>query len=234
MRYDPRGPIPEWEEQDRPREKLIKRGTAALTDAELLAILISSGTRKLSALDVARQILKRYGSLGALARAGVQELMAHEGIGPAKAITLVAAFELGRRKGMEFGEEVKITASSVAANYLTPRLVDLDHEVGYLLFLNQNNVIKAEKLISQGGASATIIDPKIVFREALNHLATGIIIAHNHPSGNLKPSRADIVLTHKLYAGGKLLDIAVLDHLIISRKGYFSFADEGMMEAPAK
>ena len=230
MRYDDRGSIKEWAQEDRPREKLIQRGQAALTDAELIAILLSSGSQELSAIDLARQILDRFGSLQQLARAGVKELTQFKGMGPAKATSLVAAFELARRKEMDIIPEARVVSSQAAAAYLMPRMIDLDHEVCYLLLLNRNNVIIAEKMISQGGVSATIMDPKMIFREALNHLATAMIIAHNHPSGNLKPSNADIAVTHKLVEGGQLLDIAVLDHLIISRKGFFSFADEGMLK----
>lgn len=229
MRYEDRGSIKEWAQEDRPREKLIQRGKSALTDAELVAILLGSGSRKLSAIDLARQILDRFGGLQQLARADVNALTQFDGMGPAKAISLIAAFELARRKEMDTIAEVRVNSSQSSAAYLMPRMVDLDHEVCYVLLLNRNNVIIAEKMISQGGVSSTIMDPKMIFREAINHLATAVIVAHNHPSGNLQPSHADITITHRLVAGGQMLDIAVLDHLIISRKGFFSFADEDMM-----
>lgn len=223
-------PITQWALEDRPREKMLKRGIDALTDAELIAILLGSGTQEMSAIDLGRKVLTEVGTLGQLARSSVAELTRIKGIGPAKAITLVTAFELGRRKGIAPDQILRITSAESAANHLIPKLSDQSQEVFYVLFLNRNNEVKAEKPIFRGGVSATVIDPKIVFREAINQLASAIIIAHNHPSGNLSPSQADIQITRKLVQGGKFFDIKVLDHLIISHRGYFSFADEGMMD----
>lgn len=222
-------PIKDWALEDRPREKLLQRGLESLTDAELLAILISTGTRELSAIDLARSILCETGGLQQLARANVAELIRIKGIGKAKAISLIAAFELGRRKSRDQVIAPKVTHSEAVANYLLPRLSDLNQEVFYVLFLNRNNEIIAEKQIFRGGVAATIIDPRIVFREAIHHLASAIILSHNHPSGNLTPSQADIDITRKLRDGGKVFDIQILDHIIISHRGYYSFADEGMM-----
>ncbi len=222
-------PITQWAVEDRPREKLMKRGIDALTDAELIAILLGSGTREQSAIDLGRQLCEEAGTLGKLARWTQQDYCRIKGIGPAKAIALLAAFELGRRKGSSWEEKIRITNSEVVASYLINKIGDLNQEVFYVVFLNRNNEIQAEKSIFKGGVSATIIDPKIVFREAINQLASALIIAHNHPSGNLKPSQADIAITRKLVGAGKLFDINVLDHLIISPQGYFSMADEGMM-----
>jgi len=223
-------PIKEWSVEDRPREKLMTRGIASLTDAELIALLLASGTRHLSAIDVARTILEEVGGLKQLARCGVAELMKHKGIGKAKAISLVAAFELGRRKQYIVEENVKVTSAEIVANYLIPKLGDLDQEVFYVLFLNRNNVIKAENSFFRGGVSATVIDPKLIFREAVHHLASSLIIAHNHPSGNLTPSRADIEITRKLIACGRIFDMMVLDHVIVSHQGYYSFADHDLMK----
>jgi DNA repair protein RadC len=220
-------PIREWALEDRPREKLLHRGIDSLTDAELIALLLSTGTRELSAIGLARLVLSETGGLRGLASSGVEALMKIRGIGRAKAITLVAGFELGRRKSREVSESPRITSAEVAAAYLIPRLSDFQQEVFHILFLNRNNVVKAEKQLFKGGTTATIIDPKVVFREAVNQLATGIILAHNHPSGSLKPSKADLDITRKLTEGGKLFDIQVIDHLIVSFKGYYSFAENG-------
>lgn len=222
-------PITQWAMEDRPREKMLQRGIDALTDAELLAIILGSGTRELSAIGLARQVLQEVGSLVQVARCSVNELTRIKGIGPAKAIAIVSAFEMGRRKGLAPDEVIKFTSSEKVANYLIPRLADLQQEVFYVLFLNRNNEVKAEKPIHRGGVSATIVDPKLIFREAINQLASALILAHNHPSGNLRPSQADISITHKLARAGQLFDIKVLDHIIVSHRGYFSFADEGIM-----
>ena len=222
-------PIKDWALEDRPREKMIQRGVSALTNSELLAILLSSGTRDQSALDLARTILQELDGLPQLARASVAELKHFKGIGQAKALLLVAAFELGRRKNIQNQEPLKVTSSEVVAQYLIPLLSDLNQEVFYVLFLNRNNEIKAERMFFQGGVSSTIIDPRLVFKEAVHQLASGIILAHNHPSGNLVPSQADIESTQKLTAAGKLFDIHVLDHLILSNHGYYSFLDNDLM-----
>ena len=220
-------PIKNWAVEDRPREKLLQRGIEALTDTELLAILLATGTKDRSAIDLARDILQTTNGLEQLARTQVNELVKIKGIGKAKAITIQVAFELGRRKLRNHSPKKRFSNSKDVANYVSPKLVDLGHEVFYAIFLNRNNEVIAEKEIFSGGVSATIIDPRIIFKEAINYLASGIIFAHNHPSGNLKPSQADIEITHKLKKGGKVFDINVLDHLIISGRGYYSFADEG-------
>ncbi|MEL6844293.1 MAG: DNA repair protein RadC [Bacteroidota bacterium] len=222
-------PIPHWAVEDRPREKLLRRGIGALTDAELVAILLGSGSREHSALGLAQHLLKQAGGLGGLARADVAQLRRIKGIGPAKAIGIVAAFEVGRRKSINREQKFRITGSAAAANYLSPILADESQEVFYVLFLNRKHEIEAEKAIFRGGVAATIVDPKLVFREAIHRLASGIIVAHNHPSGSLKPSQADLQITQKLLSGSQLFDISFLDHLIISEQGYFSFADEGLL-----
>lgn len=229
MEYTIDSPITSWALEDRPREKLLQRGLGALTDAELIAILIGSGSRELSAIGLAKHILEQSGGLTGLARSQVEELTSLKGIGPAKAITIVAAFELGRRKALPQAKKFRINGSDSAAQYLMARLVDESQEIFYVLFLNRNHEIESEKAIFRGGIASTVVDPKLVFREAIHRLASGIIIAHNHPSGNLKPSQADIQITRKLMSGSQLFDIAFLDHLIISHKGYYSFADEGLL-----
>lgn len=221
--------IKDWALEDRPREKLLQRGIEALTDTELLAILLASGTRDQSAIDLAREMLETVGGLPQLAQANVAELTGFKGVGKAKAITIITAFEIGRRKLMKISEAPRLTHSESVAHYLAPRLADLKQEVFYVLFLNRNNEIIAEKQIFRGGVSATIIDPRIIFREAIHHLASAIILSHNHPSGNLTPSQADIEITRKLVSGGKVFDIQVLDHIIVSARGYYSFADQGLL-----
>lgn len=224
-------PIKSWAVEDRPREKMLQRGISALTDAELLAIILGQGTvtmdRRYTALDLARQLIEETGGLDRLARSDVQDLIRVKGIGKAKAIAIVSAFELGRRKLSGEMKPIRVTDASVVAGYLKPKMADLDQEVFHILFLNRNHEIKGERQIFKGGVSATIIDPKIVFKEAINHLASAIVLAHNHPSGNIQPSIADIEITRQLVEAGKLVDIKVLDHLIISERGYYSFADEG-------
>jgi len=224
-------PIKHWDVEDRPREKLLKRGAAALTDAELVAILLSTGTREMSAIDLARLVLKERGGLRQLGRSSVAALTKIRGIGKAKALTLVAAFELAKRKNAVQAEEVRFTGSATVFQYLHPKLADLEQEVFYLLCLNRKNVVKAEKAIFKGGVSTTIIDYKLIFKEAFVHLASALIVAHNHPSGTLKPSKADISITQRLVKMGKLMEIPILDHLIITQDGYYSFADAGMLKS---
>jgi DNA repair protein RadC len=229
MNYPHQGPIHSWALEDRPREKLLQRGLNALTDAELLAIILRSGTKSLSALDLARNIIREFDDLEKLARTNLEELLTINGIGKAKAMSILAIFELARRKNSIVSEKLRITSSSVAAKYLMAKLGDENQEVFYVLYLNRNNEVIGEKQLFVGGVNATVIDPRLVFQTSIQQLASAIIICHNHPSGNLTPSQADIQITHKLYRGANVLDIRLLDHLIVSAKGYFSFADEGML-----
>ncbi|MBX3101308.1 MAG: DNA repair protein RadC [Bacteroidetes bacterium] len=223
-------PITHWAEQDRPREKLLSRGVNALTDAELLAILIGSGTRELSAVELSRKLLQDFDGLRRLAQSDVSHLMKYKGIGEAKAISIVAAFELARRKQLTESRNISVGDPATVAAYLAPRMEDLPHEIFYVLYLNQRNQIVGEREISSGGTNGTIIDPKLVFREALNLLATGLIISHNHPSGNLRPSEADLQLTRKLREAALLFDIRLLDHIIIAAgNGYVSFAEQNLL-----
>jgi DNA repair protein RadC len=223
--------IKNWSPEDRPREKLILKGKSALSDAELIAILIGSGTATLSAVDVAKKILINVGNdLHELARQTVKDLIKIKGIGEAKAITIVAALELGRRrKDIEQYEKPKITSSKDVYELLKSELTDIPHEEFWILLLNRANRVIKKTQISHGGVSGTVADPKIIFKAALEELASGVILAHNHPSGNLSASQADLDLTRKLKDAGKLLEIQVLDHLIVGGQKYFSFADEGLL-----
>lgn len=220
-----------WAEEDRPREKLMLKGKAALSDAELIAILIGSGTVELSAVDLAKVILQKAGNnLNELAKLSLKDLTKIRGIGEAKGITIMAALELGRRrKESEVIRKPRITGSKDCYEQLRPYLLDLAHEEFWVLLLNRANEIIRPVQISQGGVSGTVADSKIIFKAAIEHLASGMILAHNHPSGNLRPSEADKDLTRRICAAGKLLDIPVLDHLIFADTGYFSFMDEGLM-----
>jgi DNA repair protein RadC len=223
--------IKSWAAEDRPREKLVLKGKATLSDAELIAILLGTGTSKLSAVDLAKNILQAVNNdLNELARLTVKDLMKIKGIGEAKAITIISALELGRRrKDFQAEEKPKIGGSADAFEILKADLLDIPHEAFWIILLNRANRVIKKHQISQGGVAGTVADPKIIFKVALEELASGIILAHNHPSGNLTASQADIDLTKKLKESGKLLDIQVLDHIIIAGKKYFSFADEGLL-----
>ncbi|MDL5050113.1 DNA repair protein RadC [Oscillatoria amoena NRMC-F 0135] len=223
--------IKSWAAEDRPREKLLLKGTAALTDAELIAILLGTGTASTSAVDLAKTMLQTVShNLDDLARLSVKDLMKIKGIGEAKAITIISALELGRRrKETNSTEKAKVIASSDAYEVLKGDLMDKPHEEFWVLLLNRSNRLIKKQQISLGGVHGTVADPKIIFKIALEELASGLIVAHNHPSGNLAPSQLDIDLTKKLKESGKLLEITVSDHLIIAGKKYFSFADEGLL-----
>lgn len=220
-----------WAEEDRPREKLLLKGKSALSDAELIAILIGSGTRSISAVDVAKMILnKAENNLNNLARFSVKELQKIKGIGEAKAISIVSALELGRRrKESEFLEKVKITCSNDIYQLMKPELLDLPKEEFWIILLNRANTMIKKEQVSSGGISGTVADPKIIFKAALDQFASSIILVHNHPSGNLKPSRSDLDLTRKMKHAGELLEIPVLDHIIFGDEGYLSFADDGIL-----
>ncbi len=231
MPYENPGTIKSWAEEDRPREKLMYKGKAALSEAELIAILIGSGTTDLSAVDVSRIIMHSVSNnLNELARLSVKDLSKFKGIGEAKAITIVAALELGRRrKEQDRLQRRRITCSRDAYEELVPHLLDKPHEEFWILLLNRANEVLRPVQVSAGGVSGTVADPKMIFKFALEQLASGMILSHNHPSGNLMPSQADKDLTRRLRDAGKLLDIPVLDHLIFTDKAYFSFADEGIL-----
>jgi DNA repair protein RadC len=224
-------PIKRWSPEDRPREKLLLKGTSALSHAELMAILIGSGTNTLSAVEVARQVLLGVeNNLHELARLSVNDLMKVKGIGLARAVTIIAALELGRRrKDSDAEEKPRISGSNDAFQHVKSDLMDLPHEEFWVILLNRANRIIKKKRVSEGGVSGTVADPKIIFKLALEELASGMIVVHNHPSGNLTASQSDIDLTRKLKEAGKFLEVQLLDHLIIAGQKYFSFADEAMI-----
>lgn len=224
-------PITLWAEEDRPREKLQIKGKQSLSDAELLAILLGSGSREETAVGLSKLILKGSGNnLYELGKRTTAELKKFKGVGEAKAITIVAAMELARRRELSnILEKPKIVSSRDAFNLIAPILVDLPHEEFWILMLNRGNKVIGREKISIGGMASTIVDSKIVFRKAIEKQSTSIILCHNHPSGNLSPSQADIDLTQKLKKGGAIMEIPVIDHLIISDRGYYSFADEGIL-----
>ena len=223
--------IKNWSAEDRPREKLLLKGTSALSDAELIAILISTGTTTLTAVELAKVVLQSAGNnLHELAGLSAVDLMKIKGIGEAKAVTIVAALELGRRrKESDPDEKPRIVTSRDAFDLVKADLLDIPHEAFWILILNRANRVVRKHQISQGGVAGTVADPKIIFKLALDALGSSIILAHNHPSGNLTASQADVDLTKKLKEAGKLLEIQVLDHLIVAGQKYFSFADEGMI-----
>lgn len=223
--------IKAWAEEDRPREKLMEKGRHVLTEAELIAILIGSGSRDETAVELSKRILASVGNnLNDLGKLGVSELVKFKGIGEAKAISVMAALELGRRrKETEVVKRDKISISKDVYDIMKPILLDLPHEEFWLLILNRANLVIKKELISRGGVSGTVVDTKIIFKAAVENYACSIIICHNHPSGNLKPSEADIRITKNIKDAGKLMEIPLLDHLIITENGFYSFTDEGMM-----
>lgn len=223
--------IKSWAEDDRPREKMLSKGKQVLTDAELIAILIGSGTRSKSAVQLAQEMLHNCNNnLQEFGKWNINDLQQFNGIGQAKAVTLLAAIELGRRrKSSESDLKQKITSSQQVFEHLSRFFMDLQHEEFYVVFLSRANAILATKQISIGGMTGTIADGKIIFKEALNVNACGIILAHNHPSGQLKPSEQDKKLTSELLKFGKMIDLQILDHLIIANNQYYSFADNGLM-----
>ncbi|MFZ0280933.1 MAG: DNA repair protein RadC [Bacteroidales bacterium] len=223
--------ITDWAVEDRPREKLIRKGISSLSDAELLAILISSGTRKKSAVDLGRELLGVVNNnLNSLGKLTVSDLRKIHGIGPAKAVTISAALELGRRRKLaEVPNSLQIKCSKDVADIFQPLLSDLIHEEFWILFLNRANRVIDKMKLSQGGVSGTVTDIRIVMKKAIEYLASGIIVCHNHPSGNLNPSESDTKITRKIKEAGNLMDIQLLDHLIISEKDYYSFADNGLL-----
>ncbi len=215
-------------EDDRPREKLMLKGVKALSDSELIAILIGSGNREQNAVELAQDMLGSCGHrLDVFARLSVPDLMRFKGIGEAKAISIVSALELGKRRKGSKVEEIKITSSKDVYEVLRPYLLDLNHEEFWVLALSRANKVMKTMQISKGGVSGTSVDSKVIFKLALEQRASAIILVHNHPSGQLKPSEADRRITKKLVEAGKLLEIPVLDHVIFCNEAYYSFADKG-------
>jgi DNA repair protein RadC len=224
--------IKDWAKDDRPREKLLSKNPMSLSDSELLAILINKGTRDRTAVDLAKEMLQLSGNdLQELGRLTIKELMKIKGIGPAKAITIAAALELGRRRQARlfYPGKVSVKDSKEVAAYLQALLRDYSHEVFAVLFLNRANKIRHFEIISQGGITGTVADPRVILRKALEQEAVSMILCHNHPSGSLRPSKADEELTLKIREAARYFDIKLLDHIIVSDDGHFSFADEGLL-----
>jgi DNA repair protein RadC len=222
--------IKEWPEDDRPREKMIKLGPAALSDAELMAIIIGSGSGRITAVDLAKRLMVDYGNLGELSKLSVAELVRHRGLGTARSSELVAAFELGRRMA-RIGDIKRITISGPAdvVNYMAPLLSHLKREVFEVLLLNSANVVQKQVRISEGNLNASIVHPREVFKAAIDGLAASIILVHNHPSGNPEPSTEDKHITRQLVESGKIMGIPVHDHIIVAGSSYSSFAERGLL-----
>ncbi|TKD61906.1 DNA repair protein RadC [Flavobacterium sp. ASW18X] len=223
--------IKHWSDDDKPREKLIAKGRTALSDAELIAILIGSGSREESAVELSKRILAvADNNLNELGKLSIKQLMQFKGIGEAKAISIAAALEIGRRRRGEAAAKItKITCSKDVFELLQPLLGDLPHEEFWIIYLNNSNKVLFKEQLSKGGITGTLVDVRLVMKNALEQGAVGLILAHNHPSGTLKASTADKQITQKLKSAAEVLDIKVLDHLIITQTAYFSFADEGVL-----
>lgn len=224
--------IKNWALDDRPREKLLMHGADKLSNSELLGILIQNGTVNKSAVDLAKEILKLGDdNLLALGRLTIKDFMKVKGIGAAKAITITAALELGRRRAAtESIDNFKVSSSKDIAVFLKEKFQDLNHEQFGCVYLNIANKVIKHEIMSKGGMSETVVDPRIIIKAALDHRAVGLILFHNHPSGSLQPSKADLHITQKIKAAAQLLEIRLLDHIIVSNAGYFSFADENLLE----
>jgi len=223
--------IKDWSTEDRPREKLELKGVKNLSNVELLAIIINTGTANLSAVDIAKQLLhKNNNSISQVSKLSFEELIKFKGIGKAKAVTILAALEIGVRKYSEEPEKLKkIISSKNVFDIMHPIIGDIKHEEFWVLYLSRNNSVLKKERISQGGISGTVIDVRIIFNNAINTLCSSVILCHNHPSGNKKPSSADITITNKIKNAGEILDCIVLDHIIIAQNDYFSFADDGVI-----
>jgi DNA repair protein RadC len=223
--------IKNWSVDDRPREKMQAKGALAMSNSELLAILINNGNKEKSALEIAKDVLALgQNNLNELGKLSIKDLQKLKGIGEAKAITIVAALELGRRRqSSDLLSKTVVRTSGEIANYLKAVLKDYTHEVFAVVFLNRANKIISFQIISTGGLTGTVADPRVILKKAIEAEATSIVLSHNHPSGSLKPSRADEELTQKIKQASTFLDIKVVDHIIVSDEGYFSFADEGLL-----
>lgn len=229
MGYEEKLGIKAWAEDDRPREKLLNKGRKSLTDAELIAILIRSGSRQETAVGLSQQILASSNNdLHSLAKLEVTDLMQFKGIGEAKALSIIAALELGRRrKDSEPQKKIQIRSSSDVYDLMLPEMEDLAIEEFWIILLNRSSKLISKHLLSKGGVAGTVVDAKPIFKIAMNAFASTIILVHNHPSGNLKPSAEDFKITRKLVEGAKYLDLLISDHVIVTDRGYYSFADEG-------
>lgn len=230
MMQQPKKSIKDWAPDDRPREKLLTKGSSALSNSELLAILLGSGTKTKSAIEVAKEVLDlAENNLNKLGKLNLYDYMKVDGIGEARAITIAAALELGRRRQATEAKRPVIQSSADIAHYLQAQLADTNHEVFLVAYLNRSNKIVHTEIVSQGGITGTVADPRMILKKAIEHHAVSMVLCHNHPSGNLKPSKADEQLTQKIKEAARLLDMTVLDHVIVSEEGYYSFADEGLL-----
>ena len=231
QKYSKHVTIKQWAEEDRPREKLMLKGRHALSDAELIAILIGSGTQEMSAVEIAKGILEGVNdNLTELGRLSVHDLLKNHGVGPARAIAIAAALELGRRRNESVPPGKSLVRKSQDAFFVLKTVMkDKPYEEFCILLLNRANRLIRKECISEGGISGTVVDPKKIFKIALDYHATGIILGHNHPSGNTKPSESDIRITNKIVEAGKLLEVSVLDHIVVTDRDFFSFSDNGMM-----
>jgi DNA repair protein RadC len=223
--------IKHWADDDKPREKLLQKGRSVLSDAELIAILIGSGSRSESAVELSKRILASVNNnLNELGKLSVQQLMQFKGIGEAKAVSIAAALEMGRRRRGEVPLKIqKITQSRDAYDLLQPIMGELEHEEFWILFLNNSNKVMHKAQLSKGGITGTLVDVRLIMKQALELGAVALILAHNHPSGTLRPSNADKQITQKVKQAGEALDVKVLDHLIVTQRDYFSFADNGLL-----
>ena len=223
--------IKQWAVDDRPREKLLSKGIYSLSDAELIAILLGSGSRNESAVELAKKILNTHNNnLNELGKVSIEQLIKNKGVGEAKAVTIMAAMELGRRRKLaDVMNRPKVTQSADVYEIFKPMLADLPYEEFWVILLNRSNKIIAKEKISQGGVSGTVTDIRLILKKAIEKLACSLILCHNHPSGNLKPSESDISITKKLSEAGKFMEINVLDHIIVTDQAFYSFADEGYM-----
>ena len=224
-------PIHDWPVDDRPREKMLLKGPAALSNSELLAILIINGNKEKSAVELAKQVIQLgKDNLDELGKLSIKELQTIRGIGTAKAVMIAAALEIGRRRASSgLYQKTTVRTSGDIATFLRANLKDLSHEVFMVIFLNKSNKIMNYKIISSGGLTGTVADPRMILKAALEVGATSVVLCHNHPSGNLKPSVADEMLTRKIKDGAALIDIRLMDHIIVSNEGYYSFADDGLL-----
>jgi len=223
--------IKNWSVDDRPREKMIKIGAASMSNAELFAILINSGNKNKSALVIAMELLQSCNnSLSEVGKLTIEDLKKNKGLGLAKSVCIAAALEIGRRRNCsEFLEKPLVKSSADVANFLNQTFRDLQHEIFAVILLNRANKIIHHEVISKGGITGTVADPRLILKLAINHGATSIILSHNHPSGNLKPSKADEEITGRIKKSAELMDIKLLDHIIVSEEGYLSFMDEGIL-----
>ncbi len=224
--------IKDWSAEDQPRKKLVQNGAHSLSNSELLAILINNGTKERSAIDLAKSLLGAVNNdLQKLGGQSVQELVNHriKGLGEAKAVTIAAALELGVRRNAAGRKKDQVTKSGDIAEYLRAILEYRKQEVFAVVFLNRGNRVTHFEIVSEGGLTGTVADPRVILKKALEYEATSLVLCHNHPSGNLRPSKADELLTQKIKQAASFMDISVMDHIIVSNEGYFSFADEGML-----